>query len=163
MNKGQIFSLDFIIAMILMVFFLGLLLSLGELQGYERKEKRILYELESKTEAALISLVNSPQFSCKLDTNSFLAYSFDIKKIDLITNEDLKNSIGLLDYNLSLFLDGTQVTGHEDIHSGKNIYAIDVNILYCNGEVSFTELNNCMSGSCGDTINKQTLKLKVSK
>ena len=103
MNKGQIFSIDFIIAMILMIFFLGSLLSLGELQNYERKERRIIYELESKTEAALITLTNSPSYSCKLDTNSFLAYSVDINKIKNIKHNDLKNSIGLNDYNLSYF------------------------------------------------------------
>jgi len=163
MNKGQIFSIDFLIAMILMIFFLGLLLSLGELQGYERKEARIRYEIASKTEAAIISLVNSPQYACEMDTNSYLAYSLDISKINTMSNDELKKSLGLLDYNLSLLLDNLILSGHDDPLNGKNIYAVDLDILYCNGNISFSDLNMCMNGTCGTVIEKHTLKVKVSK
>jgi len=163
MNRGQIFSIDFLIAMILMIFFLGLILSLGELQGYERKEERIRYELESKTESALISLVNSPDYACKLDTNSYLAYSFDYSKINLISQDDLKKSLGLIDYNLSLILNGHIDVNHNDAHNGTNVYAIDLNVLYCDSEVNFSDLNSCMNGTCSPTLSNQILKLKVSK
>jgi len=163
MNKGQIFSIDFIIAMILMIFFLGSLLSLGELQNYERKERRIIYELESKTEAALITLTNSPSYSCKLDTNSFLAYSFDLNKIKNINHDDLKKSVGLNDYNLSLLLDHSFVLNHVDEHNGLNIYSIDINILFCDGDISYQDINKCHFGACGGNIKKQVLSVGVSK
>jgi len=162
MNKGQIFSIDFVIAMILMIFFLGLLLNLGELQSYERKERRITYELESKTEAALITLTNSPNYSCKLDTNSFLAYSFDRNKIKNINHNDLKNSIGLNDYNLSLLFNPTN-PNHIDEHNGLNIYSIDINVLFCDGDISYQDINNCHFGACSGSIEKQVLSVRVSK
>lgn len=163
MNRGQIFSIDFLIAMILMIFFLGLILSLGELQGYERKEERIRYELASKTEAALISLINSPQFSCELDNNSFLAYSLDFNKIDNISTKNLKEAIGLDGYNLSLSINYNQFPKHDEILTGKNIYVTDVKILYCNKGVSFYDLNNCMNSTCTGNVENQTLQMKVIK
>ena len=163
MNKGQLFSIDFVIAMILMIFFLGSLLSLGELQSYERKERRITYELESKTETALITLTNSPNYSCKLDTNSFLAYSFDLNKIKNITHDDLKKSIGLKDYNLSLLLNNSLVQNHVDDHAGLNIYSIDVEVLFCDGNISYQDINNCQFGACSHGVEKKILSVGVSK
>jgi len=163
MNKGQIFSIDFLIAMILMIFFLGLLLSLGEIGSYERKEQRIRYELESKTQAALIALTNSPQYNCKLDTGSYLAYSFDSSKFNGITNDDLKKYVGLDDYNLSLFLDGVKVTNHNEDHISKNIYSVDVKVLFCTGDINYTDIQNCMDGSCTNDIENKILSVMVSK
>jgi hypothetical protein len=163
MSKGQIFSLDFLIAMILMIFFLGLILSLGELGGYERKEQRLQHELELNAEAALLTLSNSHQYGCTLDTNTTLAYSINQKKVRDLTHVELKNSLGLNDYNLSVMLGGTIIGPHDEGHFGRNVYALEVDILSCIDDITYPMLEKCLDGTCDPGINKQTLTVKVSK
>ncbi len=164
MNKGQIFSVDFLFAMILMIFFLGTLFGIGEIKNYETKEDNIRNELEMKSQAALITLTNSKMFSCENDVNLFMAYSIDKDKLDLITTQkEFKEMLGLADYNLSLLLDGGTVNGKNDIHSGRNIYAIDLNVLYCEGTAKFSDINACIGGSCNAKVEQKKLTIKVSK
>ena len=163
MNKGQIFSIDFLFAMVLMIFFLGMLIGLGEMQNYEKKEQTIRAELETRTQAALITLTNSNDFTCKTDLGTHLAYSIDLSKLIPKTNIDTKNNLGLKDYNLSILLDNIIQTGKDDAHFGKNIYAFDINILQCNGIVNFSDINNCMNDTCSGATKQAKLTIKVSK
>ena len=145
-----------------MVFFLGFLLSLGELQSYEKKENGIISELSNRSEAAAIALTNSSEFTCKTDTNTFLAYSFDFDKIGSFTLPEIKEKIGLVDYNVSLALDNGNI-GKNDLHEGKQIYVINLNVLYCEDGAKFVDVNSCIHGSCSGTLEKRVLNLKVSK
>jgi len=163
MSKGQIFSIDFLIAMVLMVFFLGFLMNLGDLQSYEKKEAGIISELSDRGDAAAITLTNSIEFACKTDTNTFLAYSFDIKKVNIIVLEDLKERIGLFDYNVSLALDGTALPDKDNPHDGKQIYSIDLSVLTCDGNINFKDINACINGLCTGTVENKVFNLKVSR
>ena len=163
MNKGQFFSIDFLIAMVLMISFLGGVLSLGELQSYEKKENGIISELYDRSDAAAITLTNSPEFACKTDTNTFLAFSFDIAKINSMTSVELKEKIGLVDYNVSLTLDTVAIDPKIELHDGKQIHAIDLIVLTCDGEVNFQDINACINTTCTGGIEKTTLHLRVSK
>ncbi|MBT7241372.1 MAG: hypothetical protein HN878_02670, partial [Candidatus Diapherotrites archaeon] len=123
----------------------------------------IISELSNRSEAAAITLTNSNEFTCKTDTNTFLAYSFDFDKIDLFTLPEIKEKIGLADYNVSLALDSFSINGKNDPHAGKQIYAINLNVLYCNDGAQFVDVNACIHGSCSGNLEKRVLNLKVSK
>lgn len=163
MNKGQIFSIDFIIAMILMLVFLGGLMSIGEVQSYEKKEAQIRNNLKTKTEAALIVLTNSQEYGCTLDTGETLAYSLDSTKITSVPHIKLKEDLGLVDYNLSLLIDGVVDPNHSENSSSPNIYAAEINILYCGKGITYSDINSCYTGSCPANIAESKLTIEVSK
>ena len=70
MNKnGQIFSLDFIISVILAVLAIGLILNFSELTVQNMKENEIFEELQIVGETASDLLVSNPDIVCKLVEN----------------------------------------------------------------------------------------------
>jgi len=67
-KKGQIFSLDFILSLAVIILTIGLMLQFMELQEYNQREAEIQNELYSIGETASHLLVSSPSFSCQMDS-----------------------------------------------------------------------------------------------
>ena len=75
MNKGQIFSIDFIIAMILVIVFIGVLITSVETKHYSEKEN-INFELDLARSTTSLRVLTNGQYSCKTnDTNLTLPFS----------------------------------------------------------------------------------------
>ena len=55
-NRGQLITIDFLMALILVIFCLGVLMSFVELRSYEIKESISYNDLQEKTEAGVIAL-----------------------------------------------------------------------------------------------------------
>jgi hypothetical protein len=163
-NNGQIFSVDFLIAIILMIFFLGTIIGMTEVKNYEKKEELSIYTLENQSDAAVIVLTNSNLFACKTDTNNVLAYSIDMQKINTFAGNstELKEKLGLLDYNISIKV-GNITVFSEDLSENRNVHVSQINVLKCNNGILFSDLNACMTGLCTDTITQEILLLEVGK
>lgn len=76
-KKGQIFSLDFLLSLILVILAFGLVLNFIELHEYSMKEEELRYELKAIGEKAGDLLVSSPFIVCELydeTETDFLAY-----------------------------------------------------------------------------------------
>ena len=70
-QKGQVFSVDFLISIMVIVLAIGLLLNFYELSAHAQKESKINSELRSAAERAADLLVYSPDVTCELwDTGS---------------------------------------------------------------------------------------------
>ena len=162
-NKGQIFSVDFIIAVSIGLVFLGLLITSSELRVYSLKENRVNDELINKTNTVLIALVNG-EYSCKTDNNIFLPFSINSSEFYLLNKSQIKQYL-LLDKNISLKIGDNLIVddnmGVEEFVL-KDIIALDFEVLVCNGLVSFADLNNCIIRDNCD-LNKEIISLKVVK
>ncbi len=69
MRKGQIFSLDFLVSMILVVLAFGILMQFFEVHAYALKEEQNRTELKKIGETAADLLVSSPAIVCEIVDN----------------------------------------------------------------------------------------------
>lgn len=65
-HKGQIFTLDFVISMVLVILAFGLVLNFMELNEYNLNEQEKMAELKTIGDAAADTLVSSPAIVCDL-------------------------------------------------------------------------------------------------
>lgn len=172
LNKGQIFSIDFLFAMILVIVSMALLMNAIQFKTYEAKdlvEKQILAE---KTNAAVIALTEG-EFSCNFDQNIPLAYSVDINKLldaNKLGADIIKQKLGLADYNIHLTVTRYPAGGTTIVNDtlGENTFFAEMDILACEKSVDirFADLNKCLVEgiSCKSAnASKQKLTLGVSK
>ncbi len=165
MTKGQIFSLDFLIAVSILILGIGLLMNSVYLSTYEAKEKLEKRNLSEKAEAGLTALFSNANAGCDVNGH-YAAHSINLSKLDNLTSTDakdiaLKKALGLGDMNVSL-----EVGGNQKINDGmnlRNIYAVEIDVMACeNSSVTFTALRNCMNGaSCAGPITQKKLKIRV--
>ena len=157
MNKGQIFSTDFLFAMVLIILGLGVLTSLMEFNQYNIKQKAEYNLIKEKTEAAIIALTNNPDYECDIN-GIILPYSIDTNKILGATPQEIKQKIGLNDYNIQLTFTETL---QEELINSKTIISIDLNILACDSSTTFSDLTECMKNANCAKNNFQTKKLTL--
>lgn len=164
--NGQLFATDFLIAMIIVILGFGIMAAQLELNIYQNKEKTNDNALSERTETAAIALANSEWSACDINGTK-LAYSINKDKIALLSENTVKERIGLTDYNAQITLVGKSPRNimTEPI-TNQNIYAIDIDVLTCTKDANFADLNFCMNSlSVCDTPNiwMSTLKIKVGK
>lgn len=140
-HRGQIFSIDFLLSIILVVLFFGLIIISGEIKTNNTKESIDFDILKNKIDTASILLTNG-KYSCESE-NFILANSLDLNK--LIDKNELKTYLGLIDKNINLKIDNTSTILNDNLTKEK-IINIEKNVLICNGLILFADLNNCLSG-----------------
>jgi len=171
MNKGQIFSIDFIIAMILVVLSIGIIFSAGQTKMFEIKEENTKQIMMEKTESALIKLLGDPTIECTIDTNLTLPFSIDKTKLGAKTSTPAKQTLfkeemALQGYNVVLERMGESSAEINDTLSGENTFAVEADVMVCEGAPAYADLNACLVGNtslCGEKLTKQKLILKVNK
>ncbi len=104
-NKGQVFSVDFVVAVIIVIIFFGLVVNSFEIRSYNTREEISRTALSQKADAGFVALTNGA-YSCEVEVNSThsipLAYSLDLNKIDGPAPSGIKNYLGLSDKKMSL-------------------------------------------------------------
>jgi hypothetical protein len=159
-HKGQIFSIDFILAMLLAVLFLGMIVNLNESKLYSQKEDILTIKLTNQTDAGLVALLNG-KYSCKLQhTQINLANSLNLTTLNDTTKTHIKKDLGLNDRNVSLTVNNIS-TSLDDTNFSNAIIILDQNILICTDFISIEQLNNCINNISCD-LNEATLNFKVS-
>lgn len=164
MRKGQIFSVDFLIAITIVVLIISTFLIAVEKSNFDKKENFDSTKLGQKLSASAFSLITT-NYSCETNEQKIM-YSVDKAKV--ITNQDtLKKEIGLLDYNVQIVLIGENTTEilNEEL-TGNNIYVIDFDVLVCenSNSLNFLDTIDCIDGKCySSKVTKQKLTIRVSK
>ncbi len=158
MNKGQIFSLDFLLATIIMIIFIGTTINAFETRTYLIKEEINSDILIQNSNSAFIALTNGI-YSCK--TENYISLPFTINETVLNSKNigELKASIGLQDKNISLEINGTKV--FDEINQKETIIAIENEVLFCNNIIELKDLEDCLNGNC--IFEKKKIILMVEK
>jgi len=168
MHKGQIFSTDFLFAMVLIILGIGLLLGSFELNSYNTKEIALRAEMKEKAETAAIVLTNNIDYDCNIGTTE-IAYSINTDKLNIekTNTKKLKEKLGLQDYNINIYIDPPLTAYVSEVLPNVNIIGIDLNVLVCTNAMTQTDLNRCISTSLATCqapkIQLQKLTIKVAK
>lgn len=165
MHKGQIFSIDFLIAMGIVVLLIGTILLATEKQNFYQTEENEHNKLTTKINNGLLALFATGEYDCNLE-NQRLKYSLDINKL-IQKKATIKQKIGLIDYNVQLIIEtdiSVQILNEE--LKDDTIYALDMNILTCidSNKLSYLDLFNCREGTCySANLKERKLSIRVSK
>jgi cell division protein FtsI/penicillin-binding protein 2 len=165
-NKAQIFSTDFLLAMIIILLGFGLIANLSELNQYNTKNQANMQTLKEKAETAAIIFTNSNEYDCNYGTTK-LAYSINMTKLTAISAvpEELNKKLALQEYKLLIEIDTIPVVGSVDNFLGpKNIEVIDMNVLICDELTKFSDITKILRGEAGITNpHKAAVKIMVGK
>jgi hypothetical protein len=156
-NKGQMFSVDLLIASIVFIIILGFVISSTEEVSYREKEIFISENLKNKADSAFVAISNGV-YAC--DYNGLnLAYTIDTAKLYSDSNTELKKYLGIGDLNAVVSIDGNIIIN--ETLSGNFISVISESILLCKGGIDRNQLNECITGNC--ELEKKNIIIKVSE
>lgn len=167
MSKGQIFSIDLLFGVILLLFGIGVLINAAEINSYNQKQENTYEELVTKTILAAQVITNSAEWDCNFD-ETHAAYSLNKDKFLAASGNtimNIKEKANLLDYNIRITL-GEQPSLYDEIINSKDAIVYDLNILTCNNTTDFNRLRKCMNtnSNCYDNfIKKEKFTLMVAK
>ncbi len=160
MNKGQIFSIDFLISIILLVLFLGLIINAIEIKTNQTKETFLQEKIITESKVAFDVLTNG-KYACKLDNGNILGSSLNENLLNSDLKENVKEYLAISDkkVNLKVFDNPTILN---DNLIGETIINIEREILVCENVINFADLNNCLKGeNCA--LEKKIVTLGVTK
>ncbi|MDD4250646.1 MAG: hypothetical protein PHX27_00460 [Candidatus ainarchaeum sp.] len=157
MIKGQIFSIDFLLAMVLCITFFGLLLNTFEIKNNTNNETIQFDTLSQKANSSFIALTNN-KYACKLGDTTL---AFTLNETMLTDINQLKKDIGLINNKIKLTI-GNEVKFNEINSNQQEIIVIENEIFTCTEEITFNDLNNCLAGNAC-RYPKKNIKLMVSK
>lgn len=159
--KGQIFSLDFLMSMILVILIIGMIIQTSELNNYNTKEYIEKKNMEDSLNSSLMILLANTQYNCELNGTT-LKNTIDKRK--LLQKTNIKEEIGLLNYDLELIVNNKNYT--PQLIDKKNIFAIETEIMTCEKSTDYInmDLTNCLNNDCfKNFLTKEKIILKVGK
>ncbi|MDO8428106.1 MAG: hypothetical protein Q7S92_02740 [Candidatus Diapherotrites archaeon] len=124
-DHAQIFSLDAIISLILVIFALGIIFGILETNSYNLKEQQIFEELRIAGRTAANVLIASPELTCTLTNSSgtelfSITHCLDIQKVQGISTQDLELPS---DYQFSIQRTGILLAGEMIPENSAHIYS----------------------------------------
>lgn len=163
-DNGQIFSIDLIFATILIIVFIGILINITEVNNYEKRESIIQNEFYLKGQTALNLLTHS-DFSCDFEEIK-LGNSLNKNKLELTSNDQLIEKLGLIDTNFEIYL-GNDIIKQFGEMNGKNILVYSLEVLTCDDNSNPLDINSitpCLNNQltlC--ELQKENLIMRMSK
>jgi len=159
MNKGQIFSIDFIIAMILVIVFIGVLITSVETKHYSEKEN-INFELDLARATTGLRLLTNGQYSCKTtDTNLTLPFSLNKTLFDNASKDEVKKYLSLNDTNINISINDTS-TNVNDTYA-QDFINLELEILTCNNTLDLNDMINSLNNNY--SLSKEKINLRVGR
>lgn len=165
MHKGQIFSLDVLFAIVILIFGVGLLIGAAEINFYNYRQALEYKELVQKTITGAQVIANSEKWDCNF-SNFHSAYSINKDKFQTTTIKEIKTKTNLTDYNIRISIGDEMI--YSDLLSTTNLVVIDLNILACNNFANFSMLKKCMDlgeicNNEDQNIEKTILRVEAGK
>ena len=143
MEKGQIFSLDFLISLVAVILAIGLIIQFSELNVYNKKDNQLFDETKRVAETAGNLLVGNPDIACKLKT----AAGSTISNLSncVVVSAISKNSLGIPS-GYSCKISGITVGDcpASSVPSGENFYSVSRKVVL-GGTVSKKDFDNCIN------------------
>ncbi|GEM_PF-4475983 len=162
MNKGQLFSVDFLLAIAIVMLAVGVQLKLMQTHAFDAHQSYNQTELEAIGNTAVVLLLTNPTITCQV-TNTTGAPLFHQPNC-INTNITLtKSQLGIpseYDYRIT----GITFTGSDartPAATQENIYALDLNTLVNAGPIFKSTLNTCIQTGC--PANRSRITLEVWK
>ena len=174
-RKGQIFTLDLVFSLILLMLALGYVFRIAEANNYKMKEDELFTDLQRIGTAASERLVSHPDFICKVDFGAGSVPFFNCSVGDRVSGAD-KDSLAIPDgYAFELLRKDGAVFNHiagdnaplfdPDNPRAQNIYSETRQVLYFSGGADPTkaQIDRCMNPPQVCNGEKKYLMVKVWK
>jgi hypothetical protein len=167
MKKAQLLSMDLLIALIAVVFSIGLLVQFNETMIYSQKEKTLQKELEGIGKTASTMLIGNPEIICELvDSDAaqigYLENCIDSSRYADITTANLGIPAG---YGFAVYSGNplAPLIGNIPNPAPPNIYSEKRIVVLSNGPVQKQGLEICMGNSAGNctAVSKAELSIYV--
>lgn len=152
-ENGQIFSIDFLLSVVLVMLALALVFQYMELKAYSEKDVEMFEDVKEKALLASDLLTGSNELNCKLDGGNIVLPNC-IGNVQITADE-----IGITE-RFGCFVQGLKVEGCETDNSSeaKAYFTVERKILQ--GENVENEIWNCMRGlECG--LKEKNVKIKI--
>jgi uncharacterized protein (UPF0333 family) len=180
-KKGQIFSVDFLISVIVIVLAIGLLLNFYELTVHAQAERNSADELKIASERAADLLVSSPELVCELvesgDGTNHIMYLPNCLVTENSEKEITKEKLGLIGFSCNLsgpgaggLINQTGVGCTDTFPGDKDVVAVKRTIYLTmsneegNQEIKKDEYLGCINATSGCSIEgRLEIYLKVWK
>ncbi len=164
-SRGQIFSLDFLLSLVLAVLAIGLVLQFFELQSYDQKDLQLRAELETIGFGASDLLVSNPDVVCILTDTGGIQRGTLPNCLSEGGAEITKQNLGIpTAYECSI--SGVAASGCNATPSAAtaNIFAIKRKVVtYSLRQVPKAELEKCMLSLGGCNLVPLEVELRVWK
>ncbi|MDD5148771.1 MAG: hypothetical protein PHH08_04885 [Candidatus ainarchaeum sp.] len=164
MKKAQILSIDLLIALIAVVFSIGLLLQYSETMIYSQKEKYLQNELERAGKTASMLLVSNPEITCRLVDSGGATLDYMQNCIDSSGNYSKLNmqALGIQPdrYGFAVYSSEIKIFGDDfpspapaNVYSEKRVVA-----ARNSGNLTKADLETCIGNVTGQTCGNKLLK-----
>jgi len=170
-SKGQMFSLDLIIAISFVVLAIGLLYQQAELFHYYEKDNALQSELYRIGYNASNQLVGNPDVICPLTTQTggtIIDYLPNCLPSSGVTKDAItKASLGIPDdYDCSITPSISNYCLSSNLPGdASNVFSIDRNVVILNSGDSITkaQFEDCINSAVNCALEETTINLKVWK
>lgn len=164
-RKGQVFSLDFVLSLVVVIVLLALLFQVFEVTAYEAKQQQVQKELMVVGELASERLVTDESIACRLvDDNNIALPGYEL--VNCINTARLstlnKGLIGIPN-DFNCHVDGLSLTGCTDgvpPTQVRDVFEIERRVILSATDFNKTVFNNCVDGlACPLTDTNITLRV----
>ena len=165
-QKGQFFSIDFLIAMTIAVLAIGMLLHFYEINTYEQKEARVQNELTLIAMNSSNILLNSNRCSAQ---NILTIKGYELHGCTNTSSWGSLTKTELMipdEFNCYITNDSLPAINEcRDVlpATKSNISVIERSFLKRNSQITKTQYENCLDGSCTGIYTTKELVVKIWK
>jgi hypothetical protein len=169
--NGQLLSLDFLLAIGLVILALGVSLKFSHQAVFEWQEQQERNELEKRGENAVLLLMSNPENTCEIKDTGGNGLGEHVNNcVNSATPSPItKETVGLpeeWDYSiLNETTGGTWIAGNPSIPSGTpNVFSADVKAILSDSDGMITKagLYSCLKKS-GCTLEEKTIRVMIWK
>lgn len=149
MKKAQIFTLDAMLSLVLVVMALGLIIHSFELKEYTLREEELFNELKSKAEVASLMLSINEKIICEIQQTKMKMQNCIATNNNKLSR--LKELLGLnADFGCRLANARNETIGNcsDNIPDNKNIVSIKKKLLVLNDNPTKSNWNTCINMGC---------------
>jgi len=162
-QKGQLFSLDFIISMVAVTAAIGLLIHGIEVNAYSQKEQQLYDELKQVAETAADLLVTSDGTTCEIQSLGGPAKVYLVNCLD----EGKIGSLGDLFPNGYCY-ESSSTNGSSSLedncgvaHNVQDFYEAKREIVTLNLPLNKKDFEECLRGAATCKLDEDTITIKV--
>jgi hypothetical protein len=149
-QKGQLLSLDFLLAIALIILGFGVALKFGQLAIFEWQEKQEIIELETYGKNAVLLLLSNPQLTCEIKNWQGIPLGEHVNNcLDVSPSKDINQAVlGLpSDWNFNIFnkTDGVSIRKTRDLSfENQRVFSVEVKAIVHNGAIPKGILFDCL-------------------
>ncbi len=147
-QKGQLLSLDFLLAIALVILGFGVALKFGQLAVFEWQEQQEMLEIETYGQNAVLLLLSNPQLTCETKGWNGAPLGEHVNNCLDISKNINQAALGLpSDWNFNIFnrTNGVLIRKTSDLpFESQRVFSVDVNAIVYNGKIPKGILFNCL-------------------